>query len=183
MPETVNYAEIATKFGSVADRFCALVDTARSLDRAELLLQLYRILPVLLTEAIVLPDVDLYGRDEPDDPNEDLSDNRVRAPMGTDEWRELYQSLKEKFGDADVYWEVFDPTVKEEAIAASLADDIADIYRDLKEGLVLAEKQPASPEQLIWDWRFGFYSHWGEHATGALRTLHSLLDDKLGGLE
>jgi hypothetical protein len=183
MPCADNYAEIAQRFGFVAARYCSLVDTAASLDRAELLLQLYRILPILITEAINLPDVDPFGPDEAEDPNDNFTDKRVRASLSTDEWNKLYESLKEQLGDADLYWEVFDPTERDEAIEGSLADDVADIYRDLKEGVTLAEKGAASPDQLIWDWRFGFYSHWGRHATAALKTIHCLLDDKLGGIE
>ncbi len=36
---------------------------------------------------------------------------------------------------------------------------------------------------VIWDWRFGFYSHWGDHATSALRTIHALLHETLGNGE
>ena len=183
MGVAVKYAEIANRFGSVAQRYCALVDTAGTLETAELLLQLYRILPELISEAVRLPDIDLYGRDEDADPNEDLSNKRVRAPMSPDEWNKLYELLKEKLGDANLYWTIFDPTETNEAIYGSLADDIADIYRDLKEGLVLTEKRAATPEEVIWDWRFGFYSHWGDHAINALRTIHNLLDDKLSDIE
>jgi len=38
-----------------------------------------------------------------------------------------------------------------EAIHGSLADDIADIYRDLKDGLVLKETRRSQPEDLIWE--------------------------------
>ena len=53
-----------------------------------------------------------------------------------------------------------------------LADDIADIYRDLKEGLVLSETHQAPPENIIWNWRVLFYSHWGKHAMDALLAIH-----------
>jgi len=70
---------------------------------------------------------------------------------------------------------VFDPTKDSEAISGSLADDIADIYRDLKKGLELKETYPRQPEAAIWQWRFGFYSHWGKHAMDALLAIHSRL--------
>ena len=44
--------------------------------------------------------------------------------------------LKGKLGDWDLYHQVFDPTQDDEA---SLADDIADIYSDLKEGLAFVQ--------------------------------------------
>jgi len=60
-----------------------------------------------------------------------------------------------------------------------LADDFADIYRDLKEGLNLNESHEASPEDNIWHWRLGYYSHWGKHAIDAVRTIHFLLEETL----
>jgi hypothetical protein len=84
--------------------------------------------------------------------------------------------LKEKLGDWDSYRQVFDPTEDTEAIFGSLADDIADIYRDLQEGLVLCE---ARPQDAIWEWRLLFYSHWGKHAINALLTTHFRLQNMI----
>jgi hypothetical protein len=72
-----------------------------------------------------------------------------------------------------LYWEVFDPRKDEKAIRASLADDIADIYRDLERGSNCLKENPA---EAIFHWRFGFYSHWGSHAVNALRITHWLLE-------
>jgi hypothetical protein len=46
-----------------------------------------------------------------------------------------------------------------------LADDLTDIYRDLKTGL--AEWEAGHAEDAIWEWRFAYFSHWGRHATHA----------------
>ena len=91
----------------------------------------------------------------------------------------LYSLLKlsEPRADWDRYWQVFDPTEDDEAVFGTLADDIADIYRDLKEGLVLIEAHEVPPEDIIWNWRFSFYSHWGKHAMDALLTVHFRLQN------
>ena len=73
------------------------------------------------------------------------------------------------FGPHDSYWEVFDPYADEESVVGSLSDDFLDIYRDLKRGLVAFD---AGHEQdAVWEWRFHFDHHWGEHAVDALRAL------------
>ena len=51
-----------------------------------------------------------------------------------------------------------------------LADDLADIYRDIKEGLSLAEADHL-PEAM-YSWRESFRTHWGRHASSAIRVLH-----------
>jgi len=81
------------------------------------------------------------------------------------------------------YNEVFDPTEDNEVIKGSLADDIAGIYCDLKEGIDLKESDKVLPEDIIFEWRCGFYNHWGKHAIDALWTLHFRLNDTLTGLE
>ena len=48
---------------------------------------------------------------------------------------------------------------------------LADIYRDVHEGLVLWEM--ARPEQAVWEWRFGYWSHWGAHLVEALSAIYS----------
>jgi hypothetical protein len=173
-----NNAEVASRFGSVAQRFCSVVDSAPNLDRIELLVQVYRILPQLISEAISLPSVELSDSENEEEERE-KSVLRARARLSDAQWGHLYARLKEKLADWDLYWQVWDPTKDNEAIHGTLADDIADIYRDVKEGLVLNEAQQALPEDNIWEWRLGFYSHWGKHAIDALRTIHFLLEETL----
>jgi hypothetical protein len=172
-------AEVANRFASVAQRFCSVVDSAPNLERTELLVQVYRILPRLISEAVSLPDLEL---DDDETPQVERRKSLARANVGSTypQWGRLYELLKEKLGDWDLYWEVFDPRKDNQAIHGSLADDIADIYRDLQEGLMLGATQEASPEDNVWHWRLLFYSHWGKHAIDALRTIHFLLEDTLG---
>jgi hypothetical protein len=75
----------------------------------------------------------------------------------------------------DNYGEVFDPlgVPVEEPVIGSLVDDCCDIYRDVVTGLRLYTA--GRHEEAVWQWAFNFRSHWGEHATGAIRALHAWL--------
>ena len=75
------------------------------------------------------------------------------------------------FGQYDHYWEIFNPYHLDEPLEASLSDDIIDIYRDIKRGLLLYEKN--KDIEAIWQWRFNFDIHWGNHVVDAIRALHS----------
>ncbi len=99
--------------------------------------------------------------------------------MKDEEWGRLYNSLKEQLADWDLYWQVFDPRTDNEAIHGSLADDIADTFRDLKNGIRLKETDKVPLYEIIFSWRHEFYYHWGKHAVDALRTIHFLLGDTL----
>ena len=173
---TENIAEAADRFGAVAQQFCSVVDSAANIDRTDLLVQIYRILPRLVGEAITLPYVKL-GDDDDLLQEQGQLESPVNVRLSDEQCRHLYNLLKERLGDWDSYMQVFDPTADNEAIFGSLADDIADIYRDLKEGLVLKEKHLARQEDVIWTWRLLYYSHWGKHAIDALRTIHFRLED------
>jgi hypothetical protein len=174
-----DFDEVVRRFGAVAERYCAIVDSARGLDKNKFLLSVYRFLPELISEAIRLPDPDPNDRDQEDDPNEDYSESFIRPAVSQSESSERYALLKEKLGDNEIYWTVFDPTQKEESIGASLADDLASVYLNLKEGLLLRGVVGATAKNVIWEWRFLFYTHWGDHAISALRTIHNILDERL----
>src|SRR5262249_33758189 len=79
------------------------------------------------------------------------------------------------FDHLDGYWEVFDPYEQDEPVAASLSDDLLDIYADLKRGLALLDSN-AVEASAVWEWRFHFDVHWGAHAIDALRALHRACD-------
>lgn len=74
------------------------------------------------------------------------------------------------------YSDVFNPLKDTEPVTSNLADDLADIYRDIKGGLVLFDSQ--HPIDAAWEWRFGFQTHWGHHLVGAQRAIHEYLTEE-----
>jgi hypothetical protein len=58
-----------------------------------------------------------------------------------------------------------------------LADDLADIYRDIKPGLRAWDtEEEGYLDEVVFDWKLPhFGSHWGIHAVGAMRALHPLV--------
>ncbi|MGH6627326.1 MAG: DUF5063 domain-containing protein [Burkholderiaceae bacterium] len=73
------------------------------------------------------------------------------------------------------YSEIFSPLVQplEPPVVGDLADDLVDIYRDVAVGLCLYEA--GGIDDAIWQWGFKFQTHWGEHASSAIRALHCYL--------
>jgi hypothetical protein len=83
-------------------------------------------------------------------------------------------------GENVYYREVFDPNneEKDDVVQGWLIDDFADIYKDLKielEKIKLGTN--AAVEDALWQLRFNFYHHWGNHCINALRALHFLWYD------
>jgi len=73
------------------------------------------------------------------------------------------------------YWHVFDPTKEDdtEPVCGDLLDDLGDIYKDLKNSLLLFDKgTPAEIESAVWTFKWSFDNHWGDHCTNATYALH-----------
>jgi Domain of unknown function (DUF5063) len=170
------YQDIAEGFSAIARQYCAIVDTARSLDKDQLLLQIYRILPDLISAAIHFPDADPWDREGEGDADIGNPEKAPTARMTDEEWRVLCDILTQKLGDNNRHWDVFNPaSADHEVVYGGLADDISDIYRELKEPLVLLDKSEITSEMAIWYWQLGFTSHWGHHAIEALKAIYCIL--------
>jgi hypothetical protein len=90
----------------------------------------------------------------------------------------MARTLAARFGERDSYREIFDPAdvADREPVEGSLSRDLTEIYQDLRAALALEEpSRSIAPADILWDWRFGFTSHWGRHTASALRVVHSLL--------
>src|SRR5580698_7837462 len=97
-------ARLVGHFVATARRFCSIVDSLSSMDRTDLLAEIYRILPKLIDQAISLPDVDLS------DSNEQIEETSgatfsIKDRHNKQEWEQLCNPLKEKLGDWDFYRE------------------------------------------------------------------------------
>lgn len=106
---------------------------------------------------------------------EDIDENRISDT----EWKNIY----DRFGSLpfNYYSSFFHPTRinEDESGTGDLADDLADIYRDIKNGLWLYDNRHTT--EAVWSWRYTFQIHWGRHATSGLYALHTWSAD--GSLE
>ncbi len=100
-------------------------------------------------------------------PNFDIDAKRI----SNERWKEILT----RFGSFPFkyYRVVFDPSHidTEEPVVGDIADDMADIYRDLSAGLSLYES--GHKVEAVWEWKQNFNSHWGRHVTSALYALHA----------
>ena len=141
------FAELARGYCSWAER-----ESASSETEVEMAINY---LAQLVATALELPH--LFGDEEPKE-------------IDGGEWERVYK----RFGSLpfNYYSQVFNPLPlpPDEPVVGDLADDLADIWRDLKKGLVLYDA--GRIQAAVWEWRNGFNSHWGRHAAGAFFALH-----------
>jgi hypothetical protein len=91
---------------------------------------------------------------------EPTDDAEPPTSITTDEWWSLFRRLQRQLGPFD------------SVVEGSLADDIADIYRDLRDGFVAYDSGDVG--EAVWNWRTEFDSHWGRHAARAIYALQVL---------
>jgi len=105
----------------------------------------------------------------------DSGDGEAPAPRRTDLDRrfELFSQLRELLGYRDGYWMEYDDPTSRQEMTGSLADDLTDIYFDVKQGLEWLDSR--RPEQAAGVWRSGYRLHWGEHLVDAERQLYHMV--------
>ena len=169
----------------MAEAYCTFIERCVERPAEAVLREAHSRLPTLYAAALQLPDVwtDPDEEDEVKDDDEGSDDAAVSATepqpgaMTNDAWMELWRSLSKHLGDRKFYREMFAPYDLNEAepVVGDLADDFADIYRDLRRGL--GKWRLGDSAGAAWEWQFHFAAHWGEHATSAIRALHALAFD------
>lgn len=88
---------------------------------------------------------------------------------------EKWQIVFERFDSLpfNYYKTVVDPfeLEREDICLGDVADDLADIWRDIKPGILLYES--GNREAAGYEWRESFNIHWGQHAANAIWILQS----------
>ena len=84
---------------------------------------------------------------------------------------ELYMRLHAAMGSDVMYWDAADGLYNRRQLCDQLADDLTDMYFDLKCGLEVIEHDP---QLAMENWQCSFYLHWGRHLLDAEYCLQSV---------
>ena len=107
------------------------------------------------------------------------TENPVESAASYDQAQMICGEIGDKFGNRRYYWEVFDPHEVSEPVAGDLGDDFADIYQDVKDGLVAFNA--VSANEGLWHWQYSFRTHWGNHLVNSLRAIHHFIFGQMSG--
>jgi hypothetical protein len=156
-------------FAAAADAFCRVVANADSLAPYAQLHRLHALLPVVYASALRLPPTSVLfqGAHSPDEGKPAV----LGAARGH---REGLSRLAEFLGKHVFYRDIFDPYADQSELegAGYLLGDIEEIHDDLQRGL--QEWRDGNAAGALWEWRFGFETHWSRHASSALKALAAL---------
>ena len=148
---------------TVSNEFCLFLKEHERYEVMQILAYMERILPLLYLKASLLPALDV---------SDEGSDERF---VTEEEWETLFQELKTQLGKADTFF--CNITAGDQELKKfSLAEQLADIYQDLKDFLTLYQRNTmAARENAVNNCRELFQNRWGPAALRALFAIHHFL--------
>lgn len=173
--------EALGNFAVHARQFLALVATPGPIDRLVFCRELLRILPRLYAAALEVGDV----RPIPYESDQSTWRKSVDEmyPVAPEEWEAIRARAEMIIQDRRHYRVQYDPTIRDavldDAVVGDLADDMADIFRDVRPLLEAWDsgtaylpdlKAALGPISL-------FPTHWGVHVVHSLVGLHFIVFD------
>lgn len=150
---------------AVANEYCVFIEKSDDFTTDELLGFLQKISSLLYIKGALLPII------EPSDP--DANERFVTE----EKWEMVFNALRAKFQPSDEFW-FADAAFEENAelLKASMAEHFTDIYQDLKDFLILYQKNSiVAKENAVAECRRLFASHWGMRIANVQKALHHMI--------
>jgi hypothetical protein len=149
---------------TVANEFCMFTEKADTYNADEVLQYYSKICPLLYLKGAILPDLD------PDD--EYIGERFVNE----DQWENIFNSLQLLFADKDEFYTLSYENGDNIPLKASISEHIADIYQDLKDFVLLYQKNHFYAKQnAVYECRMLFASHWGMRVSSIIPALHPIV--------
>jgi hypothetical protein len=150
---------------TVANEFCYFVENIEKKEKEIVLEFMQRILPLLHLKGSLLPEI------EPEHPE---ANERF---VTEEQWERVFNELRQTLGEDDEYW-IIDPQYinDTEPLKASLSENITDIYQDMKDFLLLMQKNThAARENAISECKILHANHWGYRVGNIFTRIHHLI--------
>jgi hypothetical protein len=149
-------------FRDLTADYCNLIERFEELDWRQTTKQLRVLIPSLMSAAIKMSDAS-------------PTDNDAPSTVTHEQWSDRLSAVEATLSEHGSYWTTPDvvDSSEPEVVNLPIADDLADIWRDLRDGLNRLEAG-GQLSDIAWEWRFLFDVHWGAHAAEAIRALHAL---------
>lgn len=146
---------------TVANEFCIFTEKAEKYNPEEVIQYYAKICPLLYLKGAILPVVEQ---------DEDYMGERF---VNEDQWESIYNSLLFVFHNNDMFYTLSYENEDNVPLKASFSEHLADIYQDLKDFVILYQKNNNYAKQnAVYECRNLFISHWGARIAALLPALH-----------
>lgn len=159
------YSRDSIEFVTVAVQYCAYLENLGDIPQSEITDKLTKILPLLYLKASLIPET------------EDINDDEPEITVTEADYNYIASAIYNIYGKDDTYLEVFlqDMKYSETPISASISEDLADIYQDLKNCITIYERGiTENMNDALHLCTENFKAYWGQKLVNVLRALHSI---------
>lgn len=152
---------------TVSAEYCVYLEKLREAgtEREDFLKKITMVLALIYVKASLLPDLEEQGNDE------------LQEIVTEEDYEEVRQSVWNLLRADDEYLEVFTPDMQysEGPMMATISEDLADIYQDLKNFVAaFAEQNEITMNDAIVKVKENFRTYWGQKLVNAMRPLHEV---------
>jgi hypothetical protein len=150
---------------TVANDFCSFLDKSEDYPKEAVLKYLQRVLPLVYIKSSLLPEV------------ETEDESAIEHYVTEMEWEEMFNMLHAKFGEEDIYFYIDNhERSHQDPVKASIAENITDLYQDMKDFVLLYQK-PLTPfkQNAVMECRRLFADRYGYRIVNAHAAIHYLL--------
>lgn len=164
--KNIVYSTEVLEFVAVANEFCKFTENSDKLSKKGIIHGLHKYLALLYTKASFLPEFTSVL--------EESNEKYVTEDM----WQGIEQIFLKKLGKHDAYLEIYHPDYQtmEENVRASIAENVADIYQDIKDFVTLFRVGVDEiMNEALWECQQNFKQYWGQKLLNTLRIIHMIL--------
>ncbi|MBD8348942.1 DUF5063 domain-containing protein [Dysgonomonas sp. HGC4] len=165
LANNVVFSKNVVEFVTVAVQYCTFLENPENQTSKEYTDKLTKLLPLLYLKAALLPETEI---------EEDIY---PEITVTEDDYNYIISKLYTAYKENDTYLEVFleDMKYSDTPIAASISEDIADIYQDIKNFISIYEQGiEENMSEGLYTCYENFKLYWGQKLVNVLRALHSL---------
>lgn len=165
IPNHPVYSKNVLEMLAVANEFCVFTEKVDERERFDVLSFYQKISPLLYIKGSLLLPIE-----------QEFPEANERY-VNEHHYEEVFNKLRACFGSDDEYYSFdpihFDP---EEMRKSSLAENLSDVYQDLKDFVILYQKNSlASKECAVSECQILFETHWGIRLANATTAIHNIL--------
>ena len=152
---------------TVSAEYCVYLEKLRTsgTEREDFLKKITMVLPLIYVKASLLPELEEQGLDD------------LQEIVTEEDYVDVRQNVWNLMRADDEYLEVFTPDMQysEGPMMATISEDLADIYQDLKNFVAaFAEQNEITINDAIIKVKENFANYWGQKLVNAMRALHEL---------
>jgi len=159
------YSPSVIDFITVSAEYCITLEKNEPIEKEEFVGKITKLLPLIYVKVATLPKIE--------EDYTELQDYVLEEDYNFVQNR-VWGILKED----DEYLEVFSPELQfsEAPITATISENLADIYQDLKNFIsVYADRNEECMQAALYKVQDSFKTYWGQKLVNAMRPLHEIL--------